>query len=92
MQKNLRTRFALGTLAADARSAAAVVLLSFGLALMLTPGARAVLVQSGGHWPRSDRAAAKMVHRSSWEPRLTIIRRTTRSRRELSCTHFTPSV
>ena len=41
MQKNLRTRFALGTLAADARSAAAVVLLSFGLALMLAPrGAR----------------------------------------------------
>ena len=38
MQKNLRTRFALGTLAADARSAAAVVLLSSGLALMLAPG------------------------------------------------------
>ena len=69
MQKNLRTRFALGTLAADARSAAAVVLLSFGLALMLAPGARAGLVQAGGHWPRSDRAAAKLVHRSSWEPR-----------------------
>jgi len=40
VQKNLRTRFALGTLAADARSAAAVVLLSYGLALILTPGAR----------------------------------------------------
>ena len=66
MQTNLRTRFARGTLAADARSAGAVVLLSFGLALMLASGARAGRVQAGGQWPRS--------------------------RRELSCTHFTRSV
>jgi hypothetical protein len=58
------TRIAL---AAGARPAAVAALLTFALAL--APGARAGLVQSGGHWPRSDRAAAKLVRRSSWEPR-----------------------
>ena len=69
MHKILRTRIALGALAARTQPAAAAALLTFALALTLTPSARAGLVQSGGHWPRSDRAAAKMVHRSPWERR-----------------------
>jgi len=69
VHKILRTRIALGALAASARLAAAAALLTGALALTLAPGARAGLVQSGGPWPRSDRAAAKLVHRSSWEPR-----------------------
>ena len=66
MPKIVRTRIALGALAASAQPAAVVALLAFALALALTltPGARAGLVQSGGHWPLSDRTAAKMVHRS----------------------------
>jgi hypothetical protein len=70
VHKILRTRIALGALAASAKHAAAAALLTFALTLTLTPGARAGLVQSGGHWPRSDRAAAKLVHRSGWEPRV----------------------
>ena len=69
MHKILRIRIALGALAAGAQPAAAAALLTFALALTLTSGARAGLVQSGGHWPLSDRAAATMVHRSPWEPR-----------------------
>jgi hypothetical protein len=69
VHKILRTRIALDDLTPRAQSAAVAALLTFALALMLAPGARAGLVQSGGHWPRSDRAAAKMVHRSSWERR-----------------------
>lgn len=69
MHKILRTRIAIGALAASARLAAAAALLAFALTLAIAPGARAGLVQSGGHWPLSDRAAAKLVHRSSWEPR-----------------------
>jgi hypothetical protein len=68
VHKIRRTRIALGALAGGAKPAAAA-LLTFALALTLTPGAHAGLVQSGGHWPRSDRAAAKMVHRSPREPR-----------------------
>jgi hypothetical protein len=62
-----RTRIALGALAASAKPAAGAAVLTCALAL--TPGARAGLVQPAGHWPRSDRAAAKMVRRSPWEPR-----------------------
>jgi hypothetical protein len=69
LDKILKSRMALGAFAACAVPAAAAVVLTFALALSFTSGARAGLVESGGLWPRSDRAATKMVRRSRWERR-----------------------